>query len=334
MIEIRRLIRRLFGEPTSPVILMFHRVAEPASDPWALAVSPSHFEAQMRLVKDKRIPFSLSEFVTRLQDGSLPPQAVAVTFDDGYVDNLRFAKPILERVGVPATVFLTTGYIGKRNEFWWDELARLVLAGTTAAEGTIVIAGQSIAVQFTAADALPAGRDRWRGWEAPRTARQRIFIEIWQALRGLDHAARESGLNTVRQLLARESGAESDFPMTADEVRQLVHGVGIDIGAHTESHRPLTAIDPGERRDEIVRSRSACEALAGAPIEGFAYPYGDFNAVTKTLVQQAGLRWACSTERAAVNRERFDLFSLPRIQALDWSAAQLAKVLETTRCAA
>ena len=57
----------------------------------------------------------------------MPRGAVGVTFDDGYGDNLRNAKPILDRHRVPATVFVTSGYVGARREFWWDELGRVVL---------------------------------------------------------------------------------------------------------------------------------------------------------------------------------------------------------------
>ena len=71
-------------------------------------------------------PISLSQLVQHLKTGSLPSKSVAVTFDDGYTDNLYQAKPMLEKYSVPATVFVCTGYVGK--EFWWDEIERLVMS--------------------------------------------------------------------------------------------------------------------------------------------------------------------------------------------------------------
>src|SRR5206468_8270348 len=136
-------IRRVFTDRHAPVILMFHRIAQPVCDPWGLAVAPALFAEQMQLLRERWIALSLPELVNRLHQGTLPRRAVAVTFDDGYVDNLEVAKPILERAGVPATVFLATGYVDKRSEFWWDELARMILAGRAGAEGSMVIAGQA-----------------------------------------------------------------------------------------------------------------------------------------------------------------------------------------------
>src|SRR4051812_35493116 len=109
----QRYTRRIFGDRHAPVILMCHRIAEPAWDPWALSIAPARFDEQLRRLTAERIPLSMTELVARLEAGTLPSRAVALTFDDGYVDNLRAAKPILEEHRVPATVFLTTGYVGR-----------------------------------------------------------------------------------------------------------------------------------------------------------------------------------------------------------------------------
>jgi len=109
------------------VILMYHRIADEPNDPWSLAVSPAHFEEHLRVLSRTRHPLALTEFIAKLRAGTLPPRAVAVTFDDGYVDNLTAGKPRLTAADVPATVFLATGFIDRREPIWWDELACLVL---------------------------------------------------------------------------------------------------------------------------------------------------------------------------------------------------------------
>ena len=127
----RRLVQRLhrwFRRRDGPAILMYHRIATPDVDPWGLSVSPERFAEQVQALRARRTILSMDAFVTRLRSGDLPHDAVALTFDDGYLDNLRRAKPILEAADVPATVFLTTGRIGTGKEFWWDELARMVLS--------------------------------------------------------------------------------------------------------------------------------------------------------------------------------------------------------------
>jgi peptidoglycan/xylan/chitin deacetylase (PgdA/CDA1 family) len=325
--RLRRYIRRLFADRGGPVILMFHRIADPASDPWGLSVAPSRFEEQISSLKARRIPLSMRDFVDQLQNGTLPRLAVAITFDDGYVDNLHVAKPILEAIGVPATVFLTTGYLGKQKEFWWDELARLVLTRREAVTGSIVIGGRSIVVDLPQLPDRGARRSAWRAWEPPRTARERLYFEIWNQLRLLDCVAREAGIDCVRQVFGYDLAFERDFPMQAEDVTRLLAGTRIEIGAHAETHQPLTTLPVHERRREIERSRAACEALAGKSIDGFAYPHGDRDALTKDLVREGGFRWACSTHPAAADRSRFDVFDLPRLQACNWTAAEMNRVL-------
>jgi peptidoglycan/xylan/chitin deacetylase (PgdA/CDA1 family) len=104
-------------------ILMYHRIAPPGLDPWRLRVTPDHFEQQLSALKARFEVISLAEIPHR-QDFR---NTVAITFDDGYADNLLRAKPILEEFETPATVFITTSYVNADREFWWDELEQLFL---------------------------------------------------------------------------------------------------------------------------------------------------------------------------------------------------------------
>src|SRR5262245_33356023 len=90
--SVRRKIARLFRKPRarlsepqaqSPIILIYHRIAELDIDPWGLAVAPDGFQEQLAILRATREPFSMSAFVDRLERGKLPANAVAVTFDDG-----------------------------------------------------------------------------------------------------------------------------------------------------------------------------------------------------------------------------------------------------------
>jgi peptidoglycan/xylan/chitin deacetylase (PgdA/CDA1 family) len=114
--------------------LVYHRINELRSDPWALGVTPRRFAEHLEVLRDCARPIRLEQLSGALLDGSLPDRSVVVTFDDGYADNLYNAKPLLERYDVPATVFVTTGYVGSGREFWWDELDRLLLQPGTLPE--------------------------------------------------------------------------------------------------------------------------------------------------------------------------------------------------------
>jgi peptidoglycan/xylan/chitin deacetylase (PgdA/CDA1 family) len=307
------------------VILMYHRVAEPASDPWDLAVAPDRFEAQMAHLRRRRTPLSLAEFMGRLEAGELPADAAAVTFDDGYADNLVNARPRLQRHAIPATVYLVSDALGSPRGFWWDELARLVLEGRRPLHGTLELPdGGPIAL---ALDDAPAPPGPWRGWEPPRCAREAAFVQIWSRLRALDEAARQAALAQLRALAQAGPPPPEDLPLTLAQLREMLSDGLISAGAHTRTHAFLPELSPAGRRREIEEGKAACEALLGRPVEAFAYPHGGANAEVRAAVRQAGFRCAVTTEEAAVRPDRFDPFALPRLQALNWSVSEFDAAL-------
>ena len=141
---------------------MYHRVADQPIDPWGNAVSPAHFKEHLEVLVRTRRPLALPDFVRNVVAGTLPANAVALTFDDGYADNLVAAKPRLAAAGVPATVFLATGYLGRTGEFWWDELARLILRGAGPRNFETVILGETM--RFNLEDERTAAEADWRAW--------------------------------------------------------------------------------------------------------------------------------------------------------------------------
>ena len=93
-----------------------------------MCVSPDNFSEHLKRLRKSYRPINLGEVGIFLDEGKLPGRSVAVTFDDGYADNLWKAKPILEKHGIPATVFMTTGQAGQDREFWWDDLERIMFS--------------------------------------------------------------------------------------------------------------------------------------------------------------------------------------------------------------
>src|SRR5262245_48550547 len=117
---------------------MYHRVAASELDPWSLCVSPERFSEQMEALRRVAYPCAMRDLVRAHAAGSVPENAVVVTFDDGYLDNLTNAKPILEAHDVPATVFVCSGAVGKNVEFWWDQLARAMLQSNKALKPLVI----------------------------------------------------------------------------------------------------------------------------------------------------------------------------------------------------
>jgi peptidoglycan/xylan/chitin deacetylase (PgdA/CDA1 family) len=119
-------------------VLLYHRVTRLPFDPQWLAVRPERFEQQMRILREQFSPISVRELLGYLDKGDLPRNAVVVTFDDGYADNLHEAKPILEKFDIPAMVFVATGNLGGKTEFWWDELEKCLFTPVSLPERLVL----------------------------------------------------------------------------------------------------------------------------------------------------------------------------------------------------
>lgn len=298
-------LRNLFSKP-APVILMYHRVADVAVDPWNLCVSPRSFREHLSVLRKTRTVLPLSDFVAQLQARTLARDTVALTFDDGYLDNLTAAKPALEAAGVPATVFVTTGSIARPGEFWWDELAGILLS---APPDSLVAAMRVVGVDMPGASASD------------------VHLAVWQRLRPMNERDRQERMAAIRAT-GRDTrpAGEKGRAMTEAELSELISQGLIDIGAHTVTHPALAGLTAADQREEIEASRRRCERITGKPVLGFAYPYGDVDSGVKKVARDCGLQFACTTEAAAV-RNGCDLFSLPRLQVMDWDGDELARQL-------
>ncbi len=111
------------------VVLLYHRVAVTDVDFWRMSVHPDRFAEHIDLIASTYCACTLTELVAAT---STPRLSLAVTFDDGYRDNLHVAKPLLERHGVPASVFVVSGYVDSGVNFWWDVLEQYRSAAALA----------------------------------------------------------------------------------------------------------------------------------------------------------------------------------------------------------
>lgn len=292
-----------------PVILMYHRVALVQHDPWGLAVDPERFEEQIAYAKQHRSPMSVDEFVERLRTKTLPANAVALTFDDGYCDNLINARPVLARYGVPATLFLATGFIDQDAPFWWDELATMILASTRPVHDQHVLADETVTLDWGEPERSDTTGE-WRAWNEPQTPRQRAYLAIWRRLRLATAEQGDLAMNTLRQRFGTATDSLGR-PLNSNEIRTLLCDGLVQLGAHTVTHPALTSLDRLERRREIVDSRNRCRELTAKSVNGFAYPYGDMNVKVQRDVASLGFSWACSTQGSFAEQQH--IYALPRI---------------------
>jgi peptidoglycan/xylan/chitin deacetylase (PgdA/CDA1 family) len=316
--------RRRRSEPHG-IVLMYHRVAETRIDPWGLCVAPDRFNAQIQVLARRAdiVPLAQIRDVLRVRNAGRP--AVAVTFDDGYADNLERAAPALRRCAAPATVFLATGFIGagasvsktrRSRPYWWDDLSNTVLAMNDRPSVNLRL--QSGEQEFV----WEPGTARSAGW------RDALHRQLWEWLGSQPDAVRSQLLIELRDwagsvVRAGDAGDDSR-PMSENEVRELVADGLITIGAHTHSHSRLSRLDSDAKLDDVRRSRDACERLTGSPPRCFAYPNGDLDDESVRIVGSLGFEVACTSHQDLVWRST-DPLRTPRISVADWSADEFER---------
>jgi peptidoglycan/xylan/chitin deacetylase (PgdA/CDA1 family) len=289
-------------------ILLYHRVTTLGTDPQLLAASPEHFRSQMSIVRDHYEPVTLGELVRAVRNRTVRNRMVTVTFDDGYADNLHEAAPILEELGVPATVYIATSYTGDGREFWWDELERILLADS-APSRELALRGRGVVKTWPCEtpDERTAAYDALHPWIRAWTPEE--IRDVLLQLRAWGGEPEEG------------SPRETHRTLTCDEVQRLDRSPVIEIGAHTREHPSLGAQPLPSQRDEIRGSKTDLEEWLGRPVTTFSYPFGnpgrDYSRETQRLAAETGFDHAVANFPRLANRFA-GLFELPRLLVRDW----------------
>jgi peptidoglycan/xylan/chitin deacetylase (PgdA/CDA1 family) len=318
------------------VILLYHRIIELPSDPYLLSVSPSHFAEHLTVLRSEARLLSLRQLIDGLRERKIPRRAVVITFDDGYFDNFVYAKPILEREGAAATVFVTPGSLQEGREFWWDTLDKVLLK-TRSLPSTLrlVIGGVAHQWDLGAAPAYggqdPACFRFWNyGCKDDPTPRHTIFRSIHFLLRAVDEQERRKVMEDLTAWAAADTAVDPNYRMlSAAETVRLGEGQLIEVGAHTMTHPVLSRLSLAEQQGEIQQSKSRLEALIGRPVNSFAYPHGlssDFTQETAALVRDAGFDCGCAAMPGIVRRDT-SAYELPRLTVRDEDGDQFAERL-------
>lgn len=320
------------------LVLLYHRVGESGSDPFGLSVTPRHFGEHLEVLRKLGRPMSLQQLVQALRRGERPRRAVVVTFDDGYADNLHNARPLLERYDIPATVFVATGHIEDKREFWWDELDRLLLQPGTLPE-TLCMEVGGRTYQWNLGEAADYSEESYRrdcGWDCymPEAddpgPRQRLYRALHGLLRTLPSEERQQAIGELLTWAGKDAaGRPTHRALSLNEVSDLVRDELIEVGAHTVTHPVLSALPAAAQRDEIKQSKVKLESILGRPVTTFSYPFGgpsDYTAETMAAVRSAGFDCACSTLGEVV-RQRADLFQLPRFTIQDCDGERFSRIV-------
>jgi peptidoglycan/xylan/chitin deacetylase (PgdA/CDA1 family) len=309
---IRRLLpsRRL-------AILRYHAICGSEGYAYAdpqICITPENFERHVAYLASAYAVIPLAEGVRRLAAGApLPDNAVAITFDDGYADNLPAARTLAQH-GVSATFFITAGCLADGQPFWPSEL-RYLLDRIPAGMIALDAGSQQVPLDLTTPD-----------------GRMRALRTLTRAFKSHPLPVRDALRASLRALA--QPGEDPAIMLTWDGVREM-HALGMTIGSHTITHANLPSAGLAAATHELTESRRRLEQELGAAVTLFSYPNGGAECYVTPAVQQAvraaGYVAAVTSENGFAGHAS-DLFGLQRIE-VEESLQHLVFALEVERFA-
>lgn len=296
-------------------VLAYHRVCphDPATYPLddeLVSATPEAFDAQVRWVKAEYDVISFAELADRWPTGRLPARPLILTFDDGYRDNHDVALPILAHHRLPATVFLSTAYIGSPDLFWFDKVACWI---KRTRRTRIVLRG-------------PLAREYALGEE-----RAKVVRDVQDLLKTADERTYQDLMHQLEcQVNVPLEPADQGRPLTWDEARRM-RSRGIELGSHTDGHLNLARLSPERLDHELRHSKATIEAETGTEVIVLAYPFGTpdaYSGAVRDAAARAGYRFAVVYGGTVNDLPAMDLLAIQRIgverdTTLDLFRAQL-----------
>jgi peptidoglycan/xylan/chitin deacetylase (PgdA/CDA1 family) len=279
-------------------ILFYHRVGYKGTLSSLSQRAGPEFESQIRYLSKAYEVLPLDKLAEYVQGReTLPRKAVAITFDDGYKDNYIYAYPILKKYGVPATIFLTTGYIDSGNLFWFDKVTYVI-------QNTCL---KALELGELGTYSLRSNSDRLQ-------AISRITARLKELL--------DERKNLLVKNLVRMSGVDipanlgKEVILSWDQVREMSDN-GIAFGAHSVTHPILTKMPLEQARREVIESKRHIEEKIGKSVTTFSYPNGeptDFNDDIKEILKENGFTCAVTGAPRRLVTLEADLYELGRIK--------------------
>jgi peptidoglycan/xylan/chitin deacetylase (PgdA/CDA1 family) len=294
---------RLRGR-SGAVAFMYHSVADDDTAQWIdprSHVPATVFAQQMAWLAANRTVVSLQQLVEWLRSGeAVPDGTVVLTFDDGYLDNLTVAAPILARYGLPATLFLPSGYID-RGETQWVDQVYTAFKRRRSRWLDFQDFGDVAAAQFDLDD--PAGRHQ-------------AYLSICGLFIKEGYDSRCRMLGRLREQLDPDVEPPR-LGMDWNDVRSLLATwEGFSIGGHTAEHTDVSAVSDAVARREIEHGAARIADETNERPRYFSFCYSRTTEAASRLLSEAGFEAAfgqCSIEPAI--KPGSDLFNLPRVEA-------------------
>jgi peptidoglycan/xylan/chitin deacetylase (PgdA/CDA1 family) len=243
-------------------VLTYHRFESPNGDePFddgVVDATIEDFDRQVACLKSHFTVVGIDELCAYATGTPLPPNPVAITFDDGYLDGYEYALPILARHGCKAIFFVPTRFITERRMYWWDRAAYFLKATTES----------KIHLEYPNPMDIDLSGDKLREIHRVFRVVKHQSLDLERFLDELAVAARVPWSRDMERQFADR------LLMRWDHVRAL-RNAGMDVQSHTRTHRVLQTLPESELLDELRGSRIELEREIGGPVRSVAYPVGN-----------------------------------------------------------
>lgn len=276
-------------------ILMFHEIQQDGPSELMTGTSVALFEYSLNWLQQEGWEIvSLATSLERLaSDSGRGGRYAALTFDDGYRDNVATALPILERYNAPFTIYVPTGAPKRTLQAWWLGLREMFRSGDT-----VTIDAMDRRFHCPRLREKMAGLNEVTEW----------IHQDYRRIAMLDPTFRKADLSL--------SALNEAYFLDEREVQDLGRHPLASIGGHTDSHAALSCLDTESARAEMADNRRYLEQLLQRPVQHFAYPYGDSKACGPReagLAKEIGFSTAVTTRHGQLSDLKPDHFALPRI---------------------
>lgn len=281
--------------PNKRLIIMYHGVRSGTRSINGRHVTATMFEKQLKYFKKRFDIVSLTELCEMKIKGIVPKKhTIALTFDDGFLNNLNVAVPLLAKYNIPATFFICTAGITDSS-----------YAHPTDRVDLIRVASKPEEIHFGGETFHRKGHrvvDK-KGRHAYDYINGLTFEKWLTANNELASQLNESILGKNKELYQL---------MHESDVMALRNYNFIKAGSHGHHHISLSKLTPGEIRDQLLQSKKTLETYA--PVDSIAFPYGAYNESTIAIAKEIGYKYLIAGGDVNPPFER-DVF--PRIGVLD-----------------
>jgi peptidoglycan/xylan/chitin deacetylase (PgdA/CDA1 family) len=281
------------------LVLNYHRVTdgiEPGFDAGLWSADPDSFRNQIRFCKS-HLEMITPDDLTRVAALGRGRYGM-ITFDDGYRDNYEVAFSILKAEGVPATFFVSTGFVDDPRVPWWDDISWMV---QTSQKNRLELPEWLLAP-------VPCE-------EREREAATRTLLRAYKALPVEAYDGYLCAIADATQTGRCPASMGDRLWMTWDMLREM-RAAGMVVGGHTVTHPVLARGDSEGQRDEIFGCAARLAEELGEPVRHFSYPVGRqwaFNSETRECLRQANVEWAFSNFGGVNRFNRWDQYDMRRV---------------------